>query len=125
MGNTQILGREIPPPIDKAPPRPAPAAQPDAAPTRVGGDVLAARLIKKVIPPYPALARQARVSGTVHLEGVVAKDGTIRNLQVLSGPPLLIKAAVEAVSQWIYRPTMLNGSPVEVIAPIDVVFSLN
>jgi protein TonB len=92
---------------------------------RQGGDVVAAKLVKKVIPVYPALARQARVSGTVHLEGILAKDGTIRNLQVLNGHPLLVAAAVDAVRQWVYRPTLLNGVPVEVIAPIDVVFMLN
>ena len=61
----------------------------------------------------------------MHLEGILAKDGTIRNLQVLSGHPLLVPAALEAVRKWVYRPTLLNGVPVEVIAPIDVVFMLN
>ncbi len=61
----------------------------------------------------------------MHLEGVVSKDGTIRNLQVLSGHPLLVPAALDAVRQWVYRPTLLNSVPVEVIAPIDVVFTLN
>jgi protein TonB len=55
---------------------------------------------------------------------VIAKDGTIRQLQVISGHPLLANAALEAVRQWVYRPTILNGEPVEVIAPIDVVFTL-
>ncbi len=99
--------------------------KPDGPPVRLSEGVLAAQLIKKVVPPYPALARQARVSGTVRLEGVVSKDGTIRNLRVLSGHPLLVPAAVDAVRQWLYRPTLLNSVPVEVIAPIDVVFTLN
>ena len=73
---------------------------------------------------YPALARSARVQGTVHLLGVVSKDGTIQKLQVLGGHPLLVAAAVDAVKQWVYRPTLLNGEPVEVIAPIDVIFTL-
>ena len=80
--------------------------------------------MKKVIPAYPPLARQARVSGTVQLIGVIAKDGTIQQLQVVGGHPLLVKAALDAVRQWIYRPTLLNGQAVEVIAPIDVIFTL-
>ena len=83
-----------------------------------------AKLVKKVIPDYPALAKMARVSGVVHLLGVIAKDGTIQNLQLISGPPLLARAAMEAVRQWVYEPTLLNGQPVEVIAPIDVNFTL-
>jgi len=94
------------------------------APHPVGGDVQAARLIRKVIPVYPVLAKQARIAGTVRLVGVIAKDGTIEQLQVVSGHPLLVKSAVDAVRQWIYKPTLLNGSAVEVIAPIDVIFTL-
>lgn len=104
-----------------------PAAEPVKtveAPHPVGGEVQAAKLIRKVIPVYPPLAKQARISGTVRLVGVIAKDGTIEQLQVVSGPPLLVKSAVDAVRQWIYRPTLLNGSAVEVIAPIEVVFTL-
>lgn len=110
-----------------APPAPKPVAaepvKPDA-PHPVGGDVQAAKLIKKVIPVYPVLARQARISGTVRLAGVIAKDGTIEQLQVVSGHPLLVKSAVDAVRQWVYKPTLLNGVAVEVIAPIDVIFTL-
>ena len=91
----------------------------------VGGDVQAAKLVKKIVPQYPPLARAARVSGTVHLLGIISKDGTIEQLQVVSGNPLLIEAAVNAVRQWIYRPTLLNGVAVEVIAPIDVIFTLS
>lgn len=101
---------------------PTPAA---TTPHRVGGDVQAAKLLRKVIPVYPALARQVRVSGTVELVGVIAKDGTIQQLQVVSGHPLLVKAALDAVRQWIYRPTFLNGQAVEVIAPISVNFTLS
>jgi protein TonB len=59
------------------------------------------------------------------LQGIIGKDGSIQQLQVLSGPPLLINAALDAVRQWLYRPTLLNGEPVEVIAPIDVIFHLS
>jgi periplasmic protein TonB len=109
-------------------PQPKPSvAEPAKIPTKptvVGGDVQAAKLLKKVIPAYPPLARQARVSGTVQLVGVIARDGTIQQLQVVGGHPLLVKAALDAVRQWIYRPTLLNGQAVEVIAPIDVIFTL-
>jgi len=83
-----------------------------------------AKLIRKVIPEYPTLARTARISGVVHLIGTIAKDGTIRNLQLIGGHPLLSRAAMEAVSRWVYEPTLLNGEPVEVIAPIEVSFTL-
>jgi protein TonB len=111
-----------------APPSVArPVAEPvktPAKPVPQGGDVQAAKLIRKVIPTYPELAIRARVSGTVRLVGVIAKDGTIEQLQVVSGNPLLVGSAVAAVRQWIYRPTMLDGQAVEVIAPIDVIFTL-
>jgi protein TonB len=100
-------------------PRPTPAV-----PIRVTSGVLAANLIHKVVPTYPPLARQARIFGTVRLQGVIAKDGRIRDLQLLSGHPLLAPAALDAVRQWVYRPTLLNGDPVEVTAPIDVIFTL-
>jgi periplasmic protein TonB len=83
-----------------------------------------AKLVKRVIPAYPPLARSARISGVVHLIGIIARDGSIRNLELVSGHPLLARAALEAVQQWIYKPTLLNGEPVEVIAPIEVNFTL-
>jgi len=111
-------------PIPQPKPGVAEAAMLPAKPTAVSSGVQAAKLVKKVIPIYPPLARQARVSGTVQLIGVIAKDGTIQQLQVASRHPLLVKAALDAVRQWIYRPTLLNGQAVEVIAPIDVIFTL-
>jgi protein TonB len=112
------------------PPGPAPVKHIEkqveqSKPLRIGGDVLAAKIIRRVVPVYPALAKQARVSGTVKLIGVISKDGTIQQLQVVSGHPLLVSSALEAVRQWVYRPTHLNGEPVEVVAPIDVNFTLN
>jgi len=94
-------------------------------PVRVGGDVQSAKLIKRVLPVYPRPASQFRISGTVRLLGIIAKDGTIQKLIVLSGHPLLRQAALDAVRQWVYRPTVLNGQPVEVEAPIDVIFTLS
>jgi protein TonB len=67
----------------------------------------------------------ARISGTVRLTGIIGKDGVIQQLQVIDGPPLLVQAAVDAVRQWVYRPTLLSSKPVEVIAPIDVIFTLS
>jgi TonB family protein len=93
-------------------------------PITVTSDVQAAKLIRKVIPVYPRLAIAAHISGTVRLIGIVAKDGTVQQIRVISGPALLVEAALDAVRQWIYRPTMLNNKPVEVIAPIDVNFTL-
>jgi periplasmic protein TonB len=84
-----------------------------------------ARVIRRVEPVYPPIARLAHVSGTVELTGVIGTDGRIRELKALSGNPLLVKAAIEAVSQWIYAPPILNGERVEVIAPITVNFRLD
>jgi protein TonB len=92
---------------------------------RQGGNVQEALILRRVIPVYPPLAKQARISGVVHLEGIIGRDGTVQQLRVVSGHPLLVKAALEAVQQWLYRPTLLNGEPVEVISPIDVFFHLN
>jgi len=83
-----------------------------------------AKVLYQAKPVYPALARATHTSGTVHLMGVIATDGTIQSLHVLSGSPLLVKAAVDAVRQWRYQPTVLNGQAVEVEAPIDVTFTL-
>jgi protein TonB len=103
---------------------PAPP-KPTASRIKVGGNVTAARLQNKVTPVYPPLARQTRISGTVRLHAIIAKDGTVQQLEVLSGHPLLVQAALDAVRQWRYQPTLLNGEPVEVDTTVDVIFSLN
>jgi protein TonB len=77
------------------------------------------------MPVYPPLARQTRVSGTVCFTAIIGTDGRIQNLQLIAGHPLLVASAREAVSQWLYRPTLLNGKPVEVITQIEVNFTLN
>jgi protein TonB len=74
---------------------------------------------------YPPLARQARIAGAVHLAALISADGRIRNLQVISGHPMLTQAALQAVSEWTYKPTLLNGEPVEVLTEITVNFTLN
>ncbi len=107
------VGSNLPPPPKEAPKR-----------IRVGGQVQTAKLVNKVTPVYPALAKQARISGTVRLQAVIAKDGSVVELQVLSGHPLLQQAALDAVRQWRYQPTLLNGEPVEVVTTVDVIFSL-
>ena len=81
-------------------------------------------LVHKVEPVYPPLARAARVQGTVELQAIISKQGTIERLQVLRGHPLLVKAAVDAVQQWRYRPYLLNGEAVEVETHVTVNFSL-
>lgn len=109
------------------PPPPVEARKPIAIerpPLRIGGGVQAAKLLRQVKPPYPPLARQARISGVVRLEAVIAKNGEIKNLEVISGHPLLTAAALDAVRQWSYQPTLLNGDPVEVRTVIDVNFTL-
>jgi periplasmic protein TonB len=102
------------------PPKPKPTG-----PIRVGGNVQAARILNRVQPVYPPLARQTRIAGTVRLHAIISKDGTIQQLEVMSGHPLLQQAALDAVRQWRYQPTLLNGDPVEVDTTIDVIFSLN
>jgi periplasmic protein TonB len=99
---------------------------PKVTPKRVtvGGNVQAARLVNRVQPLYPPLARQTRISGTVKLHAIIGKSGVVEQLQVVSGHPLLVQSALDAVKQWRYQPTLLNGDPVEVDTEIDVIFSL-
>ena len=108
-----------PPPVTKAQPKEHPT------PLHVSQGVQEAKLIHRVMPRYPALASQTREFGTVHLVAIIGKDGRVSSVQVLDGPVFLRQAAVEAIKQWVYQPTLLNGQPVEVIAPIDVHFTLN
>jgi periplasmic protein TonB len=102
-----------PPPKPEAPQR-----------IRVGGQVQQANLIHQVLPLYPQIAKTAHIQGTVILHAIIGKDGSVQNLTYESGPPLLMRAAMDAVRQWRYRPTLLNGEPVEVDTTIDVVFTL-
>jgi protein TonB len=103
----------------------AAAKAPVAGRITVGGGVQGAMIVRKVPPVYPDLAKRAGVAGVVQLSAVIAKDGTVQQLNVLSGPPLLIQAALDAVKQWVYQPTMVGGSPVEVETTIDINFTLN
>jgi protein TonB len=103
----------------------AAAPSPEIKRVRVGGNVKMAAILRRVEPQYPALAKAARVQGPVELVGVIGIDGRLKELRLVSGHPLLARAALDAVSQWLYAPTTLNGEPVEVIAPITVTFRLN
>lgn len=91
---------------------------------RVGGNVQHARILRSIAPVYPAIARERRIQGTVGLHVILATDGTVKEMSVVSGDPALQTAALDAVRQWQYRPTLLNGTPVEVDTTIDVIFSL-
>jgi protein TonB len=92
---------------------------------RVSTGVATGLLIRKVTPNYPPLAKQARIQGTVILQAEISKDGTIQNLQLVSGHPMLAPAAIEAVRQWRYKPYLLNGEPVAVETQVQVNFSLS
>ena len=87
--------------------------------------VMAAMLVNRVEPKYPAFAIAAHISGTVHLRAIIGKDGTVRELEVVDGNPLLAQAARVAVQNWRYQPTRLNGEPVEVETYVTVNFVLN
>ena len=97
-----------------------------AAPSRIkqGGNVTAASIVTQTRPLYPALARQARIQGNVVLHAIIDKDGKVAQLEVISGHPLLVQAALDAVKQWRYKPTLLNGDPVEVDTTITVTFTM-
>ena len=109
------------------PPEPVRPSEPAAAnaPIRVGGDVQSAKLINRTMPRYPRRAIEGRIQGLVRLEAIIGKDGTIQKLRVVSGHPFLVPAALLAVKQWRYRPTLLNGQPVPVITQVEVRFTLS
>jgi protein TonB len=113
-------------PVAPPPPPPKVEVQKPVTPQRirVGGNVQAAKIVNQPKPVYPPLAKQARIQGTVRFTAIIGRDGTIQNLQLISGHPLLVPSAQEAVKQWRYQPTLLNGEPVEVITQIDVNFTL-
>lgn len=108
-------------------PAPPPTqAQERTQPQRIqkGGDIQAAQLMTRAQPVYPVLARQSGIQGVVVLHAIIDRDGRVSELRVISGHPLLVKAAIDAVNQWRYQPTLLNGQPVEVETTITVSFVL-
>jgi len=106
-------------------PEPPHAKSVHVRPKRISEGVMAAMLVNHVDPQYPPIARAAHISGVVHLHAIIGKDGTVRELQIVDGNPLLAQAAKAAVQNWRYRPTRLNGEPVEVETYITVNFVLN
>jgi len=116
-GVLDSIGRELASVVP--PPPPTPAARPPRLSRMMEGN-----LVYRVQPQYPTLARQARVQGVVLLRAVITREGKIANLQVISGHPMLVKAAMDAVLQWRYRPYYLNNEPVEVETQVTVNFTL-
>ncbi len=108
-----------------APPPPPPPKTGNFSGQRVDQQVQEAKLIRKIDPVYPPLAKAARVQGTVRFTAVIDKDGNVESLTLVSGHPLLVNAAKTAVLQWKYEPTIINGAPVEVITEITVTFHLD
>jgi periplasmic protein TonB len=114
-GPTNVVGGIAPPP----PPPPPPQA------VRVGGDIKEPKKIKHVPPVYPAIAKAAKVSAVVILEATISKEGSVKDIKVLRGHPMLDQAAIDAVQQWTYTPTTLNGQAVDIIMTVTVNFTLN
>jgi TonB family protein len=143
------IPKEIPPPVDEppvvgvsggvggslggiargllggAPPPPPPPRSKKVEPVRVGGQVQESKIIRRVPPIYPELARRAGVEAVVILEVIVDEEGNVTNVRVLRSHPLLEQAAIDAVKQWKYSPTLVNGEPVPVVATVMVEFKLN
>ena len=103
---------------------PVAVSKPAINKVRVSSGVAQGLLVRQMKPEYPALARQARIEGAVMLQATIGKDGTVQNLRVISGHPMLTAAAIAAAKQWLYRPYYLNGEPVEVETQINVIFTL-
>jgi TonB family protein len=128
VADTHVVTLPSPNPTTTAP---APAEVSPAAASkvytqriRIAGDVMAKKLLPHPAIQYPLLAATAGIQGVVRFTAIIATDGTIENLQLISGHPLLVSAAQAAVSQWLYRPTLLNGVPAEVITQVEVDFHL-
>jgi len=123
LANAPIAPVGVNLPASLGPISPPPPGAPQQV--RVESTLQAANLIKKVVPVYPTLARSAGVQGVVRFTAVIGKDGKMQNLKLLSGPLPLVDAASDAVRRWVYRPTLLNGQPVEVITDISVNFTIS
>ena len=100
-----------------------PVAEAQAEPRKVSGGVMAGQLISRPDPVYPAEAKEKRIQGAVVLKAVISKEGTVENLQVVSGPTELVRSALDAVRQWTYKPYLLNGEPIEVETTITINYS--
>jgi len=111
------LGAPPPPPV-KPEPKPRPGPQ------RISAGVAAGHLIAPIRPVYPTIAREARIQGTVVVEATISAQGLVEHARVVSGPPMLAAAALNAIAQARYEPYKLNGEPVEVATTINVIFKL-
>ena len=124
--SSDALGRILGPVPVAAPPPPPPVHKSLQTPRLlIGGVVQSAKLLRQLKPVYPQVAKQARIQGVVKLHALISREGTIEELKVVSGHPLLVPSALEAVKQWAYQPTLLNGEPVGVETDIDVNFRLS
>ncbi len=105
---------------------PSSSAQPAAKPVRVtiSGKVMAQKVKTKVAPIYPAQAKSKGIEGTVRLHVVITVTGSVTQVQPVTGDPVLVRSAMEAVKQWVYEPTIIDGQPVEVDTVIEVNYSL-
>jgi protein TonB len=108
-----------------SPPRVVVEAKPKAGPIRISAGVADGRLLVPIRPVYPAIAKTARIEGTVVVEATISKTGAVKNARAVSGPPMLIQAAISAIAQACYQPYKLNGEPVEVETTINIIFSLS
>jgi protein TonB len=132
-GPSNVIGllASVAPTIVAPPPRPADPTPPPAPkidirePVRIASSLQLSRLIKKVDPEYPILAHRGHIEGTVIAEAHITGSGTIDSLRIISGNPLFYQSVLDAVKQWRYQPTLLNGEPIEVITTITVNFKLN
>lgn len=124
VGSFPTDGPRVARPLEPAPPKPTPIPEPIGRYT-VGGKVRLGEPLHKVIATYPAIAKATHTWGDVTLECVVGTDGHIKEVQVKSGPPLLVKAAVEAAWQWVYAPSRLNDAPIEIVTILTFNFKLN
>jgi protein TonB len=91
----------------------------------IPSNVEASNLMNSATPVYPPLAKMARMQGTVKFQATIGKDGAVDDLMLISGPPLLVQSAMDAVKKWTYKPMVLNGSPVAVVTTIDINFTLS
>ena len=129
---TRPLDVDGPAPLGSTPPPPPPPPPPPgqgglaaAIPPgtiRIEGSVQQEKLVSQQPPVYPPLARQAGITGVVELSVLIGKDGTVQHIEVMRGHPLLVPAALGVVRKWVYRPTLLNGQPVEVLTTVNVNF---
>jgi len=123
---TRSTGVPDGPPMDDKRNQPKPPFEPPPQKTRIyEPQINPALLTRRVEPVFPPLARQIRKSGKVELHAVIATDGTIQSLEVVSGDPMFLESAIDAVRQWRYQPTLLNRQPVEVDTFITVIYTLN